>query len=154
MRKIFFLFVIACAFVALADISGAQGRMNCKGNQGWGSGSQYNRLYDPKTVETLNGEVISVDEIEPMKGMCAGVHLTLKTNKETVSVHLEPSWFIENQDTKIDKQDKIEVKGSRVQFDGKPAIIAAEVSKGDQHLKLRDDNGVPVWSGWRKNAIQ
>jgi len=33
---------------------------------------------------------------------------------------------------------------------GQPAVIAAEVKKGDIVLKLRDDNGIPVWSGWRK----
>jgi hypothetical protein len=44
----------------------------------------------------------------------------------------------------------VEVKGSRVTFEGKPAIIAAEVKKGDEVLKLRDENGFPMWSGWRR----
>lgn len=42
----------------------------------------------------------------------------------------------------------MEVTGSRVTFDGKPAIIAAEVKKGGETLKLRDEKGRPVWSGW------
>jgi len=82
--------------------------------------------------------------------MSAGVHMTLKTDKETISVQLGPSWYIENQDVKIEAKDKVEVKGSRITFDGKPAIIAAEVKKGDEVLKLRDDNGFPLWSGWRR----
>jgi hypothetical protein len=28
---------------------------------------------------------------------------------------------------------------------GKPAIIAAQVKKGNEILKLRDENGIPVW---------
>ena len=42
------------------------------------------------------------------------------------------------------------MKGARTTFAGKPAIIAAEVKKGDEVLKLRDDSGFPVWSGWRR----
>jgi hypothetical protein len=82
--------------------------------------------------------------------MSKGVHLTLKTDKETVSVHLGPAWYLENQDVKIEKKDRLEIKGSRVSFGGKPAIIASEVRKGDQILTLRDNDGFPVWSAWRR----
>jgi hypothetical protein len=47
--------------------------------------------------------------------------------------------------------DKIEVKGSRITYQGKPAIIAAEIHKGDEVLMLRDANGIPMWAGWRRN---
>ncbi|BCB97061.1 hypothetical protein JZK55_19830 [Dissulfurispira thermophila] len=121
-----------------------------RGSGGWGMGSQYNRMYNPATVETISGTVESVDKITPMKGMNYGVHLVLKTDKETISVHLGPGWYIERLDTKIEKGDKIEVKGSRVTFAGKPAIIAAEVKKGGSVLILRDSAGIPVWAGWRR----
>lgn len=107
-------------------------------------------MYDPKTVETISGEVVSVDKISPMKGMRYGVHLMVKTEKETISVHLGPDWYIENQEIKIEPKKRVEIKGSRVTFDGKPAIIAAEVKKGEDVLKLRDEAGFPVWSGWRR----
>ena len=135
---------------ALVGNVAAQPGPRWRGGGGWGPNAPYGRLYDPKTVETFTGEVISVETIPPMKQMSAGVHLKVKTDKETVSVHLGPAWYIENQDTKIEPRDKIEVKGSRVTIDAKPAIIAAEIRKGDQVLKLRDENGVPVWAGWRK----
>jgi hypothetical protein len=129
----------------------AQGGMRWRGSGGWGPGSQYNRMYDPKTVETLSGEVVSMEEMTSMRGMSSyGVHLALKTDKETIPVHLGPGWFIENQDTQIAPKDTIEVKGSRITFEGKPAIIAAEVRKGGEVLKLRDESGFPVWSGWRR----
>lgn len=121
-----------------------------KGSGGWGMGMQYNRMYNPKTVETITGEVVSLDKMTPIKGMSQGLHMILKTDKGTISVHLGPSWYIENQDIKIDPGDKVEVKGSRVTFEGKPAIIAAEVKKGNEILKLRDEKGFPIWSGWRR----
>jgi hypothetical protein len=121
-----------------------------KGGGGWGPGTPYGRMYNPQTVETISGEVVSVDKITPTKGMAHGVHATVKTDKDTISVHLGPGWYIENQDVKIALKDKIEVKGSRITFDSKPAIIAAEVKKGDDVLVLRDASGFPVWSGWRR----
>jgi len=121
-----------------------------RGGGGWGPGTPYNRMYDPKTLETTTGEVVSVSRITPNKGMSVGIHMNVKTDKETISVHLGPGWYLENQDVKIEPKDKVEVKGSRITFGGKPAIIAAEVKKGDEVLKLRDDSGFPVWSGWRR----
>lgn len=121
-----------------------------RGSGGWGMGSQYQRLFNPATVETVSGTVESVEKITPMKGMHSGIHLTVKTEKESVDVHLGPEWYIERLDTKIQKGDTIEVKGSRVTVAGKPAIIAAEVKKGDNVLVLRDNNGIPAWAGWRR----
>jgi hypothetical protein len=121
-----------------------------KGGGGWGPGAPYTRMYNPQTVETISGEVVSVDKITPMKGMGYGLHAVVKTDKETISVHLGPGWYLENQDVKIEPKDKIEVKGSRITFEGKPALIAAEVKKGDEVLTLRDAQGIPVWSGWRR----
>jgi hypothetical protein len=107
-------------------------------------------MYDPKTIETFSGTVVSVTKIAPMTGMAAGVHIMVKTEKESVSVHLGPAWYIENQDVKIEPRDAVEVKGSRVTVSGKPAIIAAEVKKGDDLLRLRDEAGLPAWSAWRR----
>jgi hypothetical protein len=146
------LVVAAIVTMVTATVSFAQPKpgMMWRGSGGWGPGTPYNRMYDPTTVETVSGEVISVSRITPRKGMSAGIHMNVKTDKETISVQLGPSWYLENQDVKIEPKDKVEVKGSRITFEGKPAIIAAEVRKGDEVLKLRDDNGFPVWSGWRR----
>jgi hypothetical protein len=153
MKNIIFLAAVAVAALLLAATNCLAQRgtgMMGRGSGGWGPASQYNRFYDPKTIETITGEVTKVDRITPGKGMSGGIHMLVKTDKETISVHLGPSWYLENQDVKIEAKDKVEVKGSRITFDGKPAIIAAEVRKGDEVLTLRNDAGFPVWSGWRR----
>ena len=142
--------VISIISLLLVAESSAQQGMRWRGNGKWGPGTKYGRMYDPRTVETITGEVVSIDQFTPVRGMCYGVHLMLKTYKETVSVHLGPGWYIENQDIKIEPKDKVEVKGSRITFAGKPAIIATEVKKGEQILTLRDKIGFPAWSGWRR----
>ncbi|HLA12130.1 MAG TPA: hypothetical protein VJ023_16200 [Pyrinomonadaceae bacterium] len=153
MKKVGVSLVIAAIAVLFAAVSSNAQRgpgMMWRGSGGWGAGTQYNRMYDPKTVETISGEVISIDQFTPAKGMFGGIHMNVKTGKETISVHLGPSFYIENQDVKLEAKDKVEVKGSKITFSGKPAIIASEVKKGDEVLKLRDDAGFPVWSGWRR----
>ena len=146
MKKAMVLLIIF-TITALATSVFASPRM---GMGGWGSGTKYGRMYNPQTVETISGEVVKVEKITPMKGMSNGIHILVKTDTGEISVHLGPSWYIDKQDTKIAVGDKVEVKGSKVEYSGKPAIIAAEVQKGDEVLKLRDDNGYPAWAGWRK----
>ena len=141
--------VVSIAMLVLASIVQAQG-MRWHGGGGWGPGTAYGRIYDPKTVETVAGEVLKIERFTPMRGMSSGVHLVLKTGTGEVSVHLGPQWYLENQDVKIEPKDKLEIKGSRVTMDGKPALIAAEIKEGDGVLRLRDEAGVPMWAGWRR----
>lgn len=141
--------ILVFSFIFVTQ-SFAQRGITWRGGGGWGMGSTYTRLYNPKTIETITGEVVSVDRITPMKGMSYGVHLMVKTDKETMSVQLGPEWYIGNQDVKIEPGDKVEVTGSRVTFQGKPAIIAGQVKKGDEVLNLRNEAGFPAWSGWRR----
>ena len=149
MKKVIMLVLSLCIFMVTAE-SFAQPMMKWRGSGGWGMGSHYGRMYDPKTVETISGVVEKIEKITPMKGMSYGVHVLVKTEKETIDIHLGPGWYIENQDVKIMQGDKVEVTGSRITFQDKPAIIAAEVKKGDEILKLRDGNGSPAWAGWRR----
>jgi len=143
--------VAALAVLALTvSLAAAGPRGGWRGSGGWGMGGGYQRMYNPATVETVTGTIESIDRTVPMKGMSRGVHLALKTDKGPVAIHLGPEWYVERQDIELKKGDSVEVKGSRVTFAGNPAIIAAEVKKGDAVLKLRDDNGVPAWAGWRK----
>jgi hypothetical protein len=120
------------------------------GPGGWGREGAYWRHFDPKTIETVSGEVVSVQRVRPVKGVSEGVHIELKTEREKVSVHLGPAWYIDNQEPRVQAKDKVEIVGSRVQIDGKPAIIASELRKEGETLMLRDAEGYPLWCGWRR----
>lgn len=108
-------------------------------------GSGYGGTYDPQTVETVSGEVVSVDRISYGRHGYYGVHLMLKTADGELSVHLGPSWYVERQPLKIATHDVLEVTGSRVTYQGKPALIAAEVKKGSESMRLRTAEGLPMW---------
>ncbi|MEQ8465374.1 hypothetical protein [Coleofasciculus chthonoplastes] len=122
-----------------------------RGRWGHGRGRQGhrglgNRMYNPDSVETITGEVVSVDRFTSNRGRSQGMRMQMRTGNETVSVHLGPAWYWQNQGMTIEPNDRIQVQGSRVNMAGNPAMIAAQVQKGNQVLRLRNENGVPVWS--------
>jgi hypothetical protein len=133
---------LLCLILVAASLALAQGM-----GPG-GGGEPYGRMYNPQTVETLKGEITAVDRIaSPRPEMPGRMTLGLKTDKETVTIYLGPIWYIDKQKVNLAVKDKVEVKGSRVTMDGKPLIIANYVKKGDQVLKMRDDQGLPLWRG-------
>jgi hypothetical protein len=141
--------ITAATFACLLIAVGAEAQRG-RGSGGWRADGAYCRMYDPKTVETITGEIQSIEQFVPAEGMSAGIHLSVKTEGGTVSVHLGPAWWLERQDVQLQTGDEVEVRGSRITFQGRPALIAAEVRKGDYVLVLRDDDGWPAWSGWRR----
>jgi hypothetical protein len=149
MKKIILAIAIGIFGLIFVNVSFAQPMMKWRGSGGWGGGSRYNMMYNVNTVETAKGDIVKIERVMPMKGMSHGVHLIVKTANGTLDVHLGPEWYVENQDVRLMVGDKIVIKGSRITLQGKPVIIAAEVKKGDETLKLRDERGFPMWAGWR-----
>jgi hypothetical protein len=107
-------------------------------------------MYDPAKAEAVSGEVVSVEQVTPARGMGMGIALTLKTAQGDLAVHLGPQWFIERQEIKIVAGDKVEIKGVRAVRADQNIFIAGEVKKGSEVLILRDGSGIPVWAGWRR----
>jgi hypothetical protein len=147
-KKIVGVMIVAVFLLTATLAIAGPGRWGGRGSGGWGMGTPYQGVYNPANLETIVGEVISIEKTVPMPRMNEGLALVVKTEKETVNVHLGPTWFLERLDAKIVKGDKVEIKGARTTLAGKPIILAAEVKKGDNVLVLRDATGVPVWAGW------
>jgi len=150
------LMVVSSLLVLLlvAAVAAAQPWQGWKGSGGWGMQGGYHRMYDPSKAEMVSGEVISVEQITPMRRMGMGIGFKLNTGKETLLVHLGPQWYIERQDIKITAGDKVEVKGVKAVRMGQDIFIAGEVKKGSEVLKLRDENGIPAWAGWRRQQAK
>jgi hypothetical protein len=66
MKKLGLILLIGAITLLIATLSSfAQPRpgMMWRGSGGWGPGTPYNRMYDPKAVETISGEVTSLASI-------------------------------------------------------------------------------------------
>jgi hypothetical protein len=116
-----------------------------------GQGSGPSGLYDPQTVVTVAGVVVSLTPPSGKQGLPYLVYLTVQTEAGPIDVFLGPNLYVDQLPVKIKALDRIQVTGSKIMWGGKPVILAAEVKKGDQVLKVRDHKGVPLWSGRGRN---
>lgn len=106
--------------------------------------------YDPASEVTVKGTVEKVVEHTSPMGW-KGTHFTLKSEKnETLTVHLGPSAFLEEEGFKLAPGDEVEVTGSKLNYDGEDALVARMVKKGDKTLTLRNAQGIPQWSKSRR----
>ena len=131
--KIGFLVAAACA-LAFAQPPGG----------GMKKGMRMPR-YDASTEITITGTV--QDVLHPQMGRMEGTHLLLKTETETIEVHVGPSNFVSGKGFTFAKGDSVQVLGSKVTVGGNPAVLAREVTKDSKTLTLRDKTGRPLWAG-------
>lgn len=76
----------------------------------------------------------------------ASVEATPPAEVETLEVHACPVRLLSQLDFPIEKGDELTVTGSRP--GGGEVLIAREIKKGTVSLQLRDDKGVPIWTGF------
>lgn len=116
-----------------------------------GPGRQASPMYDVKTETTVKGTVESVETVTGTGGRgrhaLGGTHLVVKTEKETLQVHVGPTAYLSEKGIALAKGDTLEILGSRVTIDDEPVLIAKQLKKGDQTWTLRDASGRPLWSG-------
>jgi hypothetical protein len=152
MKQLRHFLIAALILLTVSSLAYSQRGMGGRGNRSGNSGVRGNRFYDTTTVVTISGTITAIDTVAPSNRMAGGIHLTLKNDKETIPVQLGPSTYMEQQSVKLAVNDSIDVRGSRVTFNDKPAIIAATITRGTDTLKLRSDNGIPLWSRGRRQS--
>ncbi len=105
--------------------------------------------FDPGAVQTVSGQVVAVNRVRAGRG--ARVRLMLATPTERIPITLGPAGYIAGQKFILAPGDQVSITGSRVAGRrGRPVIIATEVNKQDQVLRLRNPSGVPLWRGRRR----
>jgi hypothetical protein len=106
------------------------------------SGPKYDRASEIK----IKGVI---DDIRDTPGEFEGTHLLVKTDTGTLLVCLAPAEFLKEIDASFKKGDLVEVTGSKSTGADGEEILAREVTIGNNTTTLRDDDGVPVWAGWK-----
>jgi hypothetical protein len=129
-------------------------------------GPQEGPAYDTKTEATFTGTVTDVKTGGPGRlGWLMRVHtlglghkgvqekqLLLKTDTDTVRIHLGPTAFLTDQKVEIRKGDTLDVTGSRVTIGDSQLVLAREIRKADNIWTLRDAAGQPLWSAAQTEA--
>jgi len=114
----------------------------------------YKKIFDSKTIKTISGQVIKIDQV-PEFGFGLQMQLTVFINKnEILPVYLGPAFYLTGpwQAKHIKLGDKVTVNGSQVTVKGVPLMIATTVQSGKEVLRLRDQEGIPAWIGWKKTS--
>ena len=109
------------------------------------------RHYDPETETTVKGTITEVQQPASMRAGWTGTHLLLKTDTRDLEVHAGPSSYISQKEFSFAKGDVIEVVGSKARIAGREVVLAREITKDGKTLVLRNEQGVPEWSGRRNN---
>ena len=105
----------------------------------------YSTLFNPATVGAVSGEVVRVEQALAGNGADYCGHALLQTPKGQVIAVLAPKSFMDKRRLSIAPKDRVTVTGSRISIQGKPFILAMEVT-GDRTMKLREASGRPVWA--------
>jgi hypothetical protein len=135
---------LALACPALAQHGGGMGT-------GGGMGG---RIYNPQTVTTIKG---TVEKLEDLPSMGQGLQyrgVTLKTDQGNILVYLGPGRYLDEKKFAAKVGDTMEATGSKVTLNNQPSLLPREVTVNGVTLKLRDDQGVPVWRRMGRGAGQ
>ena len=148
--KVFLELVVSLALACPALAQPGPG-----GGMGMGGGMGP-RLYNPQTVTTVTGQVEKLEEL-PSMGRGGGMGMQyrgvlLKTDQGSLMVHLGPGWYLDEKKFAVKVGDTVEATGSKVTLNNQPALIAREVKVNGTTLKLRDDQGLPVWRGMGRRS--
>jgi len=104
----------------------------------------YGEMFDPKKIETVSGEIVRVEYYEESS-------LIIYTDaKKAVLVALGPTGYLESQPNVLRPGNRVTVTGSRVIVDDTPLLITTKIREGKEELRLRDNEGHPIWIGWQQ----
>lgn len=107
-------------------------------------GDPYGGMFNPKTMDTVSGEIVKIDYYQEMT-------LMIYTDaKKPVLVALGPTGYFVSQVRTLHTGDKITVTGSKVIVDDTPYVIATKIREGNEELIVRNNEGHPIWMAWKK----
>ncbi len=102
--------------------------------------------YDPSTETTIEGVVTEKISVPWGSSDCwGGEHLIVKTDAETIEVHVGPTWFLAREGFLVEIGERISVTGSRTRVNDRDVLITRIMRKGGRELKVRTERGQPAW---------
>ncbi|HVZ93615.1 MAG TPA: PRC-barrel domain-containing protein [Phycisphaerales bacterium] len=107
----------------------------------------YTTQFNDRRTVTMTGKVLSVDRRPDASigDTCTRLRLAVDGSQSERTVILGPSWYIARQSYMPKEGDQVEVTSAPTTRAG--VDIASRVTSDESALVLRNDEGVPVWSG-------
>lgn len=118
-----------------------------RGSGGYGLNSTYSKSFNTAALVTFSGRITGIATAPPMANTEASTQIIVRTpNGGSMLVELGPSWYVDNQRTRLHVGDRVTVTGSKVMLDNRGSVMAQQVVRGNGALVLRSFSGVPYWS--------
>jgi hypothetical protein len=101
--------------------------------------------YDKAQEVKITGTIVGVEEHRGAGG-ASGVHLRVKTDAETIEVHVAPTAFVAREGVTFKIGDAITVTGARAKWEDEDVLVVRQVQMGDRIFAVRDSEGKPLWT--------
>lgn len=107
------------------------------------------KLFNPDAVVVVTGTIEKIEQVTPKDGKDQ-IYFQLRQSKgHTLTVWVGPAWYYDNQNIQFKKGEEVTVTGSMANVDEKDLLVASEIDRDGLILRMRGDDGNPVWEGWR-----
>jgi len=100
--------------------------------------------YNKATVGSFTGVVTGISTHTGRRGT-PRTRATLKTKDGIVEIHVGPTSFLNEKGLYLAAGDAVAVIGSKVKENAGELVIVRQVTKGEQILLLRNEEGRPLW---------
>lgn len=137
-----------CAlFITVFSILGPVMAMGWRGSPEQRPTAVFDQTYDVSHECAFAGTILRVDPDPCVALPVSSYHLLVQIDQETVEVHLGPCGYIADQKPVLKKGDVISGTGSEAAWRsaGRRVIIAREIRRDKEVLKLRDGAGKGLW---------
>ncbi len=139
---------LAAAFLApvpAAAINLGPGQSGGSANQ---QGAEDMKDYDPKTVKTMKGTVVSVASAHNEHMGEVGLHIDVNSDSgRNYTVHVAPQWYADKTNITFSKGQTVTVTGSEFTLKGLWNIYAATIVSNGRTIKVRDEaTGAYLWT--------
>ena len=100
--------------------------------------------YDPKSEQTINGNVLKILRVQYTDGNCYFIAV-VQIDSGVILVNLGPVWFADENNLVINEGDAVQITGSLIRTNGRYILVGSQLKKDGQTLQLRNQSGNPQW---------
>lgn len=101
------------------------------------------RALKTDSIEDFKGSIKSISRVQYPDG--AIIQVIVSTERGDMKVLLGPAQFVDQEKVKLESGDKIVIKGYRIMVNGEEVIMAQQIDKNGNILRLRDEQRRPIW---------
>ncbi len=108
--------------------------------------ANFDLWYDPQTVSTVSGTVISTIDYNPANPSMGPQAVVISSGGVPYTVFLGPGWYNNQLNMGIKPGDNITVTASRRIVVGQNYMVASSVMSGGRTFAFRSASGSPMWA--------